>query len=334
MKEKEKQQVINTPANYSKRIISGSIILVLIVGFLALRLVSNYIFDVLVAGIMVISALEVENLLHKMDRPTNTVAVCLFPMMLFASIVICANSGLNYLHFILINFAILFAMAFIIFAYPLVLQKIGMRAKNNDGYNGGLLQYSFSRMINTVFVCVWPTIFLSFMFIINHIEILSISGVANYYVGLGANIGLLGLVLLFATTIIADVCAMLSGRFIGGPKISLEKLGPGKSWAGLIGGILGGAIASILVFTIFNLFAGYNYLFASLNISVWAFLLGGIFCGLFNMMGDIMSSFFKRRAVVKDFSALIPGHGGVMDRCNGLLANALVVFLFLIILFG
>ena len=99
-------------------------------------------------------------------------------------------------------------------------------------------------------------------------------------------------------------------------------------------GIIGAGLAGMLTYAVFTLFANYSSLFGLLNLNVWYFLLIGLVCGLFNMLGDTFSSYFKRRAVVKDFSNLIPGHGGVMDRINGLVVNSFCVFAILLVLFA
>lgn len=334
--EKKSEKPINTPANFVPRIIWGAVILVVIVAFFALRILSAYIFDVLIAGLMVVCALEVENALHKMNRPTNTVAVCLYPMLCFASAILVSNAGYNVVHCLLAMILLLIALGVFVFALPLIFTKMGKRAREKDEFSGSLVYYAFMRMVNTLFVCLWPTFLFSFAFLINHYDQMSLSNIVGAFATpeMGVDFGLFGLIFLFATTMFADTCAMLSGRFIGGPKISLAKLGPGKSWTGLVGGIVGACIAGMIVYFIFNAFYGYNVLFSSTGLSVGTFILGGLFCGIFNMSGDIFSSFFKRKAVIKDFSQLIPGHGGIMDRCNGLVFNAVFVFIFLIILFG
>ena len=329
----ESKKVVNTPAKWWPRIISGAVILVLLVGCFFLRELSAYIFDLLIGAIMIICAYEVENLLHKMDRPTWSVSVGMFPVLTFIMIIIATNVGLNFYHFILLNLVILVAMFVILFAIPLMFSKWGNKCKVEDGHSGSLIYYSYSKAMNTIFVCLWPTFFLSFAFILNHFGYMSISDVANYYSSSGVDFGLFALVILFVSSMFADTFAMLTGRLLKGPKINLEKLGPGKSWTGFVGGIIGATIGVLIVYAIFNSIPVYNQLFSALGISVWAFFVGGIFSGIFNMCGDLFSSLFKRRAVVKDFSQIIPGHGGVMDRCNGLLVNALFIFIFFIILF-
>lgn len=324
-------KVTNTPANFIPRIVWGAIILVVLVGFFALRILSTYVFDVLLAGLIIISALEVENVLHKMNKPTHTVAVAFYPILCFIMVAISANTSLHAGIAILLMIVSMIALGVVIFAFPLIFVKYGRKSKERDNFEGSLLTYSFSKMLNTLFVCLWPTLFFSFTFMLNHYDLLS---TATYFESMGVDLGLFALVFLFATTMASDTCAMLSGRFIGGPKISLTKLGPGKSWVGLAGGIIGATLMGMIIYFIFNAFYAYGDVFNSLRFSVWTFLLGGFFAGVFNMAGDVFSSFFKRRAVVKDFSQLIPGHGGIMDRCNGLLVNSVYVFVLFIILFG
>ena len=104
----------------------------------------------------------------------------------------------------------------------------------------------------------------------------------------------------------ADICAYFSGRIIGGPKLA-PRLSPKKTWAGLIGamagaGILSGAFAWSL----------------NLNVPVLSVLAAGLTC--VEQAGDIMESSMKRRYGLKDSGDFIPGHGGILDRVDGLLA--------------
>ena len=322
-----------SPANWKARIISGSIILVALVCVFGLRMLSEYVFDMLIGIAAIFSAFEVENLLHKMDRPTWTGGIGIFPIVCFVSLIITIQSSWNFYYYILLVFCFLIFMFLILLLLPVMFSTWGNKCRIKDEYASSLKYYSFTKAINTVFVCLWPTFLMSFAFLINHFGGLGIANTELYSNSFDVDLGFLGLIILIATTVCADVCAMLAGRFIGGPKISLTKLGPGKSWVGLFSGILGAMIGACIVFAIFNSIDAYNQMFASIGISFWSFLVGGLFCGIFTMLGDIFSSFFKRRAGVKDFSDLIPGHGGVMDRCNGLTLNAVMVFILLMILF-
>jgi phosphatidate cytidylyltransferase len=109
----------------------------------------------------------------------------------------------------------------------------------------------------------------------------------------------------------ADVLAYFAGRIIGGPKLA-PVLSPKKTWAGLGGAVCGSAVAS----TIFLSFAGTG------GIIPLALVAGGL--ALVEQAGDIFESALKRHFGIKDSGCLIPGHGGVMDRIDGLVAVAAV----------
>ena len=126
----------------------------------------------------------------------------------------------------------------------------------------------------------------------------------------------LGNILLFAiilAVIGTDVGAYFSGRTFGGPKIA-PKISPSKTWSGLAGGLLGAAIALVLV-------SYHAEGFSDLGLK----LLAGAMIAVIAQSGDFFESWMKRRAGVKDASNLIPGHGGLFDRADGLLAVSFVL---------
>lgn len=104
-----------------------------------------------------------------------------------------------------------------------------------------------------------------------------------------------------------DIFAYFAGRSIGGPKLA-PVVSPNKTWAGLIGGMTGAAVIGAIAAAIFDLPA--------------AFLFAGAGMGLVAQMGDLYESWLKRRAGVKDSGSILPGHGGVLDRLDGLLPVA------------
>jgi phosphatidate cytidylyltransferase len=110
-----------------------------------------------------------------------------------------------------------------------------------------------------------------------------------------------------------DIGAYAAGLTIGGPKL-LPQVSPKKTWAGLLGGILSAAVVGALT---------------GLGIDVSPWGLAGVSGGLAIVAqgGDLAESWVKRHFGVKDSSAIIPGHGGVLDRLDGLLATAPVVAL-------
>ena len=103
-----------------------------------------------------------------------------------------------------------------------------------------------------------------------------------------------------------DIFAYFTGRAIGGPRI-WTAISPNKTWAGLIGGMTAAAIISVAVAH----WARWAYPW-------WAMLLAGAFLAIVAQAGDFFESWLKRRAGVKDSGKLLPGHGGIMDRVDGL----------------
>lgn len=99
-----------------------------------------------------------------------------------------------------------------------------------------------------------------------------------------------------------DIGAFFAGRAIGGPKIA-PAISPSKTWAGLIGGMSAAAIL-----------AGCFHRWLGLSLAlVWA----TPFLAVAAQAGDFLESWMKRRAGVKDSGTLLPGHGGVLDRLDG-----------------
>ncbi|MGH6786578.1 MAG: phosphatidate cytidylyltransferase [Novosphingobium sp.] len=123
--------------------------------------------------------------------------------------------------------------------------------------------------------------------------------------------------------IATDVGAYFAGRSIGGPKIA-PKISPSKTWAGLGGGILGASlIVALGLFTQRGSFvcdgARWWHCTSDTGLVLSALLLGTVIATT-AQAGDFFESWMKRRAGVKDSGRLIPGHGGVFDRVDGLLA--------------
>jgi len=125
--------------------------------------------------------------------------------------------------------------------------------------------------------------------------------------------GVAWMLLLFVITWAADIFAFLVGSVLKGPKL-WPRISPNKTWSGFVGGLLGsmGAAVAFAVLTRMDL--------------VWyAAALVGLLGGLATMFGDLWESMLKRRFGVKDSGDLIPGHGGLLDRVDGLLFATIVV---------
>lgn len=115
---------------------------------------------------------------------------------------------------------------------------------------------------------------------------------------------------LLLTVAATDIGAYFTGRLIGGPKLA-PRISPNKTWAGLIGGMACAALVGWLL-------ALYD---APTPAPGWLACFGAI-AAVIAQIGDFLESWIKRRFSVKDASSLIPGHGGLFDRLDGMMAAA------------
>lgn len=126
--------------------------------------------------------------------------------------------------------------------------------------------------------------------------------------------GFAAMLFIFAVVWATDILAYFVGRAIGGPKLA-PSISPGKTWSGAIGGAISAVIAGTLLHMAFFSLDGFWVPVIALVLSI------------FSQIGDLFESFIKRRFGVKDSSRLIPGHGGVMDRVDGLVFACFAAFL-------
>lgn len=129
---------------------------------------------------------------------------------------------------------------------------------------------------------------------------------------LRSDYGLTWMLWLVAVIVATDVMGYFAGKSIGGPKF-WPRVSPNKTWAGTVGGWLGAALVGAF-------WAGWTFEGAGLiGISIAV--------SMASQIGDIAESTIKRKAGVKDSSNLIPGHGGLMDRFDGMLGGAVFLII-------
>lgn len=141
----------------------------------------------------------------------------------------------------------------------------------------------------------------------------ALAGVALALLRGSDHAGLVAILFLFAVVWATDICAYFVGRSLGGPKLA-PSISPGKTQSGAIGGAAGGVLAGASV----ALWAGLD------NVPLLALVAFAL--SVVSQAGDLFESWVKRRHGVKDSGNLIPGHGGVMDRVDGLVAAAFALY--------
>lgn len=145
----------------------------------------------------------------------------------------------------------------------------------------------------------------------------------------------------FVLPVIAtDIGAYFAGRTFGGPKIA-PRISPSKTWSGLAGGMVGAGIAVCACAVLFAISGGCKVwdapqpsrlecALSPLTRDGLAFFAVGMVIAVIAQSGDFLESWMKRKAGVKDSGSLIPGHGGLFDRVDGLLAVLFVLGLLML----
>src|SRR3712207_578469 len=161
------------------------------------------------------------------------------------------------------------------------------------------LKYNFIDGSVTILGFIYVAMFFSFIILVNK------KSYGNYLVWL-----------IFLSSWICDTTAYYSGKFFGKHKLC-PKVSPKKTIEGAIGGFLG----SIIACTLFGMFA----ISKGSNVLLIHFSIIGALCGILSQFGDLAASSIKRHVGVKDYSNLIPGHGGILDRFDSILFSSVVV---------
>ncbi|WP_017414505.1 phosphatidate cytidylyltransferase [Clostridium tunisiense] len=169
-------------------------------------------------------------------------------------------------------------------------------------------KYNFIDVSLTIMGYLYVAIFFSFIILVN------LKQYGNYLVWL-----------IFISSWGCDTLAYYFGRYLGKHKIS-PKVSPKKTVEGSIGGLIG----SIVGCTIFGyVIGGYG-----VNIPIYHYVIIGVLGGIFGQFGDLVASSIKRYAKVKDYSNLIPGHGGILDRFDSILFVSVIVYYYITIFVG
>ena len=168
----------------------------------------------------------------------------------------------------------------------------------------------------SLLACVYPTLLIGTMVLCNHLERYSD----------------LALLFVFVISPCADSLAYLFGISLGKKfpcKIS-PHISPKKTVVGCVGGIVGGVLGALILFFLYHLAAGQGIPYDTL----WIYLLIGAGASVFTEFGDLVESAIKRKEGIKDMGNILPGHGGILDRIDGTMYAAVLVYAVFYILIG
>lgn len=170
------------------------------------------------------------------------------------------------------------------------------------------LKYTFIDAAITIIGFLYAGVLFSFVYLIN------IKQGGTYLVWL-----------IFIGSWLCDTAAFYSGKFFGKHKLC-PKVSPKKTIEGSIGGMIGATLFSGL----FGI-AVSRYVYI---MPVYHYFLIGALCGIVGQFGDLVASSIKRYVEIKDYSNLIPGHGGILDRFDSIIFSATAIFYYLTFIIG
>ena len=177
---------------------------------------------------------------------------------------------------------------------------------------------AFDSMMSTVFPMLYPGLFFSLIITLQD---------------LGTRLtSTLALVLTFFIASVNDTFALFIGMRFGRHKLSPE-ISPHKSVEGAVAGLVASVLFAMLVpWLAIRLAPTWPALQAQLSASplppLWAFGVLGLFAGALSQIGDLVASLVKRHCGIKDFGAIFPGHGGMLDRMDGILFCGVACYVF------
>ena len=308
----------------AKRIISGVIYAIILICLGTLKAVlgagSNYagslIFDAFVTFLSIVGTFEITRALKDTITKPQRVMV-----MTFGVLVIPACALTEYF------FGLGLHVACTCF-FVLVVALLSLLVFHNE-------KTTLESVGAALFSSVYPAFLLCIMVLVNHIgEAPMVEGFDKLIGNTGEAVfnANLAILLLFIVSPMSDVFAFFFGISLKKvfPRKLAPKLSPNKTVIGFIGGLIGGAISSGMVFFIYNIVLKY-----ALGVDncldqtyIWLpiYMLIGMLISLVTCFGDLLESSIKRKKGIKDMGKIMPGHGGVMDRIDGMSFLSVLTF--------
>lgn len=315
-----------------KRLLTGSVILLVYALVLVSARYTPYVFDVFVGLLAVMGAVEVSRVLERKKLYTNIIFIGCFPAIMYIAMQIGLIKQRSWLYFVAYFICVLLILFVVNFLYTILFRKVTRREKIRYGIDEVAVtntKYAFSKCMNSTFVMIYPVVLFTAFFAINHFyDFAFVNSVGLEDTNL---IVLFFLVFTFIVTMLTDSMAMVVGSTFKGPKLC-PIISPNKTVSGAVGGFVFGALGGLLTYYLFTLNKVFKSMMFYLDITWWKILIVGVVVSIIGQIGDIIASALKRSARVKDYGTIFPGHGGVMDRVDGLIFNAFTVLICMFIL--
>ncbi len=313
-----------------QRIITGATLVAILVLVLLARQLSTYIFDAFMVIIAMYACYETSHLFAKMGVYNNKYFAIAYPLFAYGLFVLCLNLGMRWYMLILMELALIIVFVMAQWFLSLIMYKSTKNEIATRNLKLRVESFSIYKAIQTMYIYLYPAILMLFFVFINDIAVMS-----DYFTTYTSNalflISTFGLILTFIIPIFTDTFAYLTGSLFKGRKLC-PKISPNKTISGAVGGVFWGTISAVLLYLIFNAFDMYAEVFTQVGFAFWHFIIIGFIASVVCELGDLLESYIKRKANVKDSGDILPGHGGILDRMDSHIVCAPLIFIFLVIL--
>ena len=323
----------NWESQLQKRIIVGAGILAVLAIALAFRMLTVFIFDAFILVLVLVCAYELMKTKKLEQRGVRDYYI--YPYIVIAYLAFLLGILVDepfalWLHVVLqvTLIAILCVYVFMMAYTDKELAKRCKLEKKEVGRESRRVVWEYLKLV------LYPTFLLFTLIPLNHIAFWT-----EVSVDAGAypveSLGLFALLLVLVISMASDTFAYCTGRILKGPKFA-ESISPNKTITGAVGGLFGGVVGALTVLMIMTT-SPYLQTFLTQTIGyapavIGTFVAIGLIGSALTQAGDLFASWIKRRANVKDFGKWLPGHGGIMDRVDGIIFNAPFIFFFIMLL--
>ena len=282
------------------RLISGSCYVAILVAFYLLKIfVHDLCFDALIYFFAAVGTFEM--LRATKDKTTKAERVIVFVFAL-AAIPVCALSAQ------FLDSGAVFVALCLLVAVLALLSLLVIDHENTSLESVGV----------SLLAAAYPTLLFSVLVLANHAQ------TPQSLLGFAFNSDLL-ILFIFVVSPFADSFAYLFGRFLRKrfPRPFAPTVSPNKTLVGAIGGLVGGLVAAVILYFAYNAVAGD---FANMGVWLPVYLGIGLLAAAATEFGDLLESAIKRKVELKDMGKIMPGHGGVLDRVDGTMLAAAIVY--------
>lgn len=307
---------------FTKRFLTALVLIAGVTVFVVMRAYAGafglYAFDILILFAMGIATWEICNAFKLNRRGANFVVALIVEGLIYLFYVIGSSvlkDPLPWWLQVIVSLMIVAIFVLFIglsnmidkkFAKECTLQKKNL---NKEAWLGAL---------DLVYMLVYPGIFFACTILLNHIT--------------NDDIGVFGLLLVIFISCFTDIFAYCTGMLLGkGAAKMAPKVSPKKTWVGFIGGLFGGILGALIVVWIISTNSAISSRLVNLTgdaaLAQVMFLVVGLTGAIMTTLGDLFASYLKRKAGIKDFGNLLPGHGGMMDRVDGIILNVPFILL-------